>query len=146
MEVPFMKYTANYFCCGAKIVCSVFHKWHFHFYLFPHTLGTLISVRVRLLILDIFSHPYFLIRDRTFIRFQSLRYLKLQKLISSSRNVCLFNQLYSFSKFSLQLLLLQSFLSTNFEFVNIMTNFIILLGLYFPPHMLIWARTLIDFA
>ena len=37
MEVPFMKYTANYLCRAAKIVCSVLHKWYFHFYLFPHS-------------------------------------------------------------------------------------------------------------
>ena len=37
MEVPFMKYTANYLCLAAKIVCSVHHKWHFHFCLIPHS-------------------------------------------------------------------------------------------------------------
>ena len=37
MEVPFMKYTANYLCRAAEIVCSVLLKWHLHFYLFPHS-------------------------------------------------------------------------------------------------------------
>ena len=32
-----MKYTANYFCRAAEIVCSVLHKWHLRFYLIPHS-------------------------------------------------------------------------------------------------------------
>ena len=32
-----MKYTANYLCRAAEIVCSVLHKWHLCFYLIPHS-------------------------------------------------------------------------------------------------------------
>ena len=35
--MPFIKYTATYFCRAAEIVCSVLHKWHLRFYLFPHS-------------------------------------------------------------------------------------------------------------
>ena len=37
MEVPFIRYTANYLCRAALVVCLVLHKWHLRFYLFPHS-------------------------------------------------------------------------------------------------------------
>ena len=32
-----MKYTANYLCRAAQIVCSVLYKWHLRFYLSAHS-------------------------------------------------------------------------------------------------------------
>ena len=37
MEVPFIKYTANYLNMRNQMICSVLSKWHFHFHVSPHS-------------------------------------------------------------------------------------------------------------